>query len=68
MSLIMVYGILYVLLPLHILTKPKSVFVFGKNKSTKKYTLNVRQWRPFFSSFFSGHILYKYMQGISKRI
>ena len=64
MSLIMVYGILYVLLPLHILTKPKSVFVFGKNKSTKKYTLNVRQWRP----FFSGHILYKYMQGISKRI
>jgi len=72
----MVYGFLYVLLPLHILTKPNLFLSLENNKSTKKYTLCSGDLFFFFFFFFfllfffffSGHILYKYMQGILKRI
>ena len=51
----MVYGFLYVLLPLHILTKPNLFLSLENNKSTKKYTLcsgDLFFFFSFFSSFF----------------
>ena len=68
----MVYGFLYVLLPLHILTKPNLFLSLEDNKSTKKYTLNVMQWRPFlllfFLLFFGAHSVQVYAGYFKKNL